>query len=90
MTVFNMELKRGEEYPSLNLALLGLLHYPVSLRQSGLRHPWRSRVTGRPFTGRSPSSVAPMVTRESEASRSTIAVVLVAYDAPGIPPLSSQ
>ncbi|MEE8342439.1 MAG: hypothetical protein V3R51_01435 [Gammaproteobacteria bacterium] len=66
-----MELKRREEYPSLNLATLGLLHYPVSLRQSGLRHPWRSRVTGRPFTGRSPISVSPMVTRESEASRST-------------------
>ncbi len=29
--------KRGEEYPSLNLAALGLLHYPVSLRQSRLR-----------------------------------------------------
>ncbi|MEE8428207.1 MAG: hypothetical protein V3S33_01730 [Gammaproteobacteria bacterium] len=31
-----------------------------------------------------------MVTRESEASRSTIPVPLVAYDAPGIPPLSLQ
>ncbi|MEE8429413.1 MAG: hypothetical protein V3S33_07945 [Gammaproteobacteria bacterium] len=54
MTVFKMELKRGEEYPPLNLA-------PPS-----------------------------MVTRESEASRSTIPVPLVAYDAPCIPPLSSQ
>ncbi|MEE8428085.1 MAG: hypothetical protein V3S33_01095 [Gammaproteobacteria bacterium] len=53
MTVFNMVLERGEEYPSLNLA--------------------------------TPS----MVTRESEASHSTIPVPLVAYDAPRIPPLSS-
>ncbi len=45
--------KRGEEYPSLNLA------------------------------------VPSMASLESEASRSTIPVPLVAYDAPGIPPLSS-
>ncbi|MEE8428993.1 MAG: hypothetical protein V3S33_05780 [Gammaproteobacteria bacterium] len=31
-----------------------------------------------------------MVTRESEASRSTIPVALAAYDAPDIPPLSLQ
>ena len=31
-----------------------------------------------------------MVTRESEASRSTIPVPLAAYDAPDIPPLSLQ
>ncbi len=68
--------------------------HPVSLRQSGLRHPWRSRATGRPFTGWSPTSVAPMASLESEASRATFIrfrltrVPLAACDAPGTPSLS--
>ncbi|MEE8429474.1 MAG: hypothetical protein V3S33_08250, partial [Gammaproteobacteria bacterium] len=51
MTVFKMKLKRGEEHPSLNLAPPGLLHDPVSLRQSGLRYPASLESPGSAFHG---------------------------------------